>query len=114
MGAFVWIGALVGVLLAGSYGIRMGLMEDTRWLALCGDDPGLFACRLRDLLGLAIHLRLAGWLGLAAALLAFVWPGRMGGWLAVVALVFAVPALVLYNATLASFALVLAGLRLVR
>ncbi|WP_373416361.1 hypothetical protein [Pseudomonas sp. ABC1] len=101
-------------LLAGSYGVRMALMEDARWLALCGDDPGLLGCRLRDMLGLAIHLRVAGWLGLGGALLAFAWPGRFGWWLAVLALLFAVPALVLYNATLAAFALVIAGLRLVR
>ncbi len=41
-------------------------------------------------------------------------PARAGWWLAVLALVLAVPALVLYTASIAVFALVLAGLRLVR
>jgi hypothetical protein len=41
-------------------------------------------------------------------------PGRAGWWLAVLALVFGFPALALYNTTMAVFAVVIAGLRLVR
>jgi hypothetical protein len=54
------------------------------------------------------------WAGLALALLAQVLGGRSGWWLAVLALVFSIPALVLYTASIAVFAVVLAGLRLVR
>jgi len=41
-------------------------------------------------------------------------PSRAGWWLAVLALVFGFPALALYNTTMAVFAVVIAGLRLVR
>jgi hypothetical protein len=51
---------------------------------------------------------------LAAAVIGFVLPGRAGWWLAVLALVFGFPALALYNTTMAVFAVVIAGLRLVR
>jgi hypothetical protein len=51
---------------------------------------------------------------LAAAIVGFVVPGRAGWWLAVLALVLGFPALALYNTTLAVFAVVIAGLRLVR
>ena len=54
------------------------------------------------------------WAALGAALLGFLLPGRKGSVLAVVALLFALPALVLYTASLAVFALVIAALRLVR
>ena len=50
----------------------------------------------------------------AALLLGFLLPGRKGSLLAVLALLFALPALVLYTASLAVFALVIAALRLVR
>ena len=65
-------------------------------------------------MGLGIHHQVMAWGGLALALLAQVVTGRTGWWLAVLALVFAVPALVLYTGSIAVFALVLAGLRLVR
>ena len=91
----------LGLWLAASYGVRYGLMEDGQW-------------EVRSLLGLGIHHQVMAWSGLGLALLAQVVTGRTGGWLAVLALVFAVPALVLYTASIAVFALVLAGLRLVR
>ncbi len=48
------------------------------------------------------------------SVLAFFVPGR-GGWgLAVLGLVFGLPALALYNTTFAVFSVVIAGLRLVR
>ncbi|MNF14736.1 hypothetical protein D3C80_2170580 [compost metagenome] len=66
------------------------------------------------MLGLGIHFQVMAWAGLALALLAQVLGGRSGWWLAVWALVFGIPALVLYTASIAVFAVVLAGLRLVR
>jgi hypothetical protein len=59
-------------------------------------------------------LQVLPWVGLALALLAQFLAGRGGWWLAMLALVFGIPALVLYTASIAVFALVLAGLRLVR
>jgi hypothetical protein len=61
-----------------------------------------------------IHFAILGWSALAAAVIGFVLPGRAGWWLAVAALVLGFPALALYNTTLAVFAVVIAGLRLVR
>jgi hypothetical protein len=46
--------------------------------------------------------------------LGFFIPGRLGRSLAAIGLFFALPALVLYTASLAVFALVIAALRLVR
>jgi hypothetical protein len=61
-----------------------------------------------------IHFKVLGWTAVVAAVIGFVLPGRAGWWLAVLALVFGFPALALYNTTLAVFAVVIAGLRLVR
>jgi hypothetical protein len=55
-----------------------------------------------------------GWAALVTAVLGFFVPGRAGWGLAVLALVFGFPALALYNTTFAVFAVVIAGLRLVR
>lgn len=104
----------LGLWLAASYGVRYGLMEDGQWVGLCTAPAAYWQCEVRSLLGLGIHHQVMAWSGLALALLAQVVAGRGGWWLAVVALVFAVPALVLYTASIAVFALVLAGLRLVR
>ncbi|MNC79085.1 hypothetical protein D3C75_1314620 [compost metagenome] len=65
-------------------------------------------------MGLMIHFRVIAWTALGLALLAQLLPARAGWRLAVLALVFAIPALVLYSASIAVFAVVLAGLRLVR
>ncbi len=100
--------------LAASYGVRYGLMEDGQWVGLCTVPTAYWQCEVRSLLGLGIHHQVLAWGGLALALLAQVVSGRAGWWLAVSALVLAVPALVLYTASIAVFALVLAGLRLVR
>ena len=54
------------------------------------------------------------WTALVLAVLGFIAPGKAGRVLAALALFCAIPALVLYSASLAVFALVLAGLRLVR
>jgi len=100
--------------LLASYGVRYGLMEDAQWVGLCTAPGEYWQCQARSLLGLGIHFQVMGWVGLGLALLAQLVPGRGGWWLAVLALVFGVPALVLYTASMAVFALVLAGLRLVR
>jgi len=100
--------------LLASYGVRYGLMEDAQWVGLCTAPGEYWQCQARSLLGLGIHFQVMGWAGLGLALLAQRVPGRGGWWLAVLALVFGVPALVLYTASMAVFALVLAGLRLVR
>ena len=104
----------LGLWLVASYGVRYGLMEDGQWVGLCTAPAAYWQCEVRSLLGLGIHHQVMAWSGLSLALLAQVVAGRVGWWLAVLALVFAVPALVLYTASIAVFALVLAGLRLVR
>lgn len=100
--------------LAACYGVRFGFMEDGQWVGACADDAGLWQCQVRATLGLLIHWRVLAWVALGAALLGFLLPGRKGSLLAVLALLFALPALVLYTASLAVFALVIAALRLVR
>ncbi|WP_460418401.1 hypothetical protein [Pseudomonas sp. microsymbiont 2] len=100
--------------LAASYGVRYGLMEDARWVGLCSVPGEVWQCQARSLLGLGIHFQVIAWGALGLALLCQLVPGRGGWWLAVLALVFGVPALVLYTASIAVFAVVLAGLRLVR
>lgn len=104
----------LGLWLAASYGVRYGLMEDAQWVGLCTVPTAYWQCEVRSLLGLGIYHQVMAWSGLGLALLAQVVSGRVGWWLAVLALVFAVPALVLYTASIAVFAVVLAGLRLVR
>jgi hypothetical protein len=74
----------------------------------------IWQCQVRSLLGMGIHFQVIAWSALALALVAQLVSGRLGWWLAVLALVFGLPALVLYTASIAVFAVVLAGLRLVR
>ncbi|MBF6033856.1 hypothetical protein H8F23_11385 [Pseudomonas sp. P155] len=105
---------LLPLWLAASYGARYGFMEDGKWVGICVDEASRWECQVRSNLGLMIHFKVLGWTALGAALIGFVLPGRAGWWLAVLALVFGAPALALYNTTLAVFALVIAGLRLVR
>ncbi|MBF8767528.1 hypothetical protein IR009_20135 [Pseudomonas putida] len=104
----------VGLWLAASYGVRYGLMEDGQWVGLCTQSAAYWQCEVRALLGMGIHHQVLAWVGLALAVLGWLLKGRTGKWLAGIALLFAVPALVLYTASIAVFALVLAGLRLVR
>ena len=110
------IALLVCLLLwvAACYGVRYGFMEDTRWVGVCTSAQVSWECQLRATLGLMIHFRVLGWAALGLAVLAFVLPRRAGWWLAVLSLVLGLPALALYTVSLAVFALVLAGLRLVR
>ena len=105
---------LLSLWLAASYGVRFALMENARWVGLCLEESARWECQVRSALGYLIHFRVIAWGALVAALLAFVLPGRAGHALAVLAMLLGLPALVLYSASLAVFALVLAGLRLVR
>lgn len=100
--------------LAASYGVRYGLMEEAQWVGMCSLPGDIWQCQVRSLLGLGIHFQVIAWSALGLALLAQLVSGRPGWWLAVLALVFGLPALVLYTASIAVFAVVLAGLRLVR
>lgn len=100
--------------LAASYGARYGFMEDGRWVGICVDEAGRWECQLRSSLGLMIHFKVLGWAALVTAVLGFFVPGRVGWGLAVLGMVFGLPALALYNTTFAVFAVVIAGLRLVR
>jgi len=97
-----------------SYGVRYVLMEDGQWVGICAEQAQLWECQARSTLGLMIHFRVIAWTALGLALLAQVLPAHAGWRLAVLALVFGIPALVLYTASIAVFAVVLAGLRLVR
>ncbi|MFC5697290.1 hypothetical protein ACFPU0_17200 [Pseudomonas sp. GCM10022186] len=105
---------LLPLWLAASYGVRFALMEDGQWVGLCVDQAERWECQVRAGLGLLIHFRIIAWIALVAALAAFFVRGRPGWRLALLALLFALPALVLYTASLAVFACVIAGLRLVR
>lgn len=100
--------------LAASYGVRFALMEDSQWVGVCVEQAARWECQARAGLGYLIHFRVISWTALVLAVLAFVVPGKAGRVLAGLALFFGIPALVLYSASLAVFALVLAGLRLVR
>ena len=100
--------------LAASYGLRYGFMEDARWVGVCVEAASRWECGLRSSLGWMIHFKVLGWSAVAVALLGFVMPGRAGWGLGVLALLIGIPALALYNTTLAVFAVVIAGLRLVR
>ena len=105
---------LIALCLAGSYGLRFVLMEDARWVGLCMEQAARWECQLRSVLGWLIHFRVIAWLALALALPGFFIAHKSGAVLAVLALCCAIAALILYSASLAVFALVLAALRLVR
>ena len=105
---------LLPLWLAASYGARYGFMEDAQWVGICVDEASRWECSVRAHLRLMLHLQMLGGAATAAAATGCVVPGRAGWWLAVLALVFGLPALALYNTTLAVFAVVIAGLRLVR
>lgn len=105
---------LLPLWLAASYGVRFALMEDAQWVGLCVEEAARWECQARAGLGWLIHFRVIAGTALGLALLAFCMPGRLGWGLALLALLVGLPALVLYSASLAVFAVVLAGLRLVR
>ena len=105
---------LLPLWLAASYGARYGFMEDGQWVGICADEASRWECQLRSNLGLLIHFRVLAWVALVLSILGFFVRGRVGSALALLALLFGLPALALYNASLAVFAVVIAGLRLVR
>lgn len=105
---------LTAAFFALSYGLRFGLMEEGQWVGLCAEQSMRWECQVRATLGLLIHWRVMAWLALGLSLVAFCLPHRKGQILAALALFCAIPALILYTASLAVFALVLAALRLVR
>lgn len=100
--------------LALSVALRYQLMEGAQWVGLCVDAPQQLACQVRASLGWLIHFGVLAWASLVCAVLAFVLPGAWGKRLAVPALLLALPALVLYSASLGVFVVVLALLRWVR
>lgn len=100
--------------LAASYGVRFALMEDGQWVGICVEQAARWECQARAGLGYLIHFRVIAWAALVLAVLGFIAPGKAGRVLAALALFCGIPALVLYSASLAVFALVLGGLRLVR
>ncbi len=100
--------------LAASYGARYGFMEDAQWVGICVDEANRWQCQLRANLGLLIHFKVLAWLALALVLPSFIVPARVGRYLALLALLFAIPSLVLYTTSLAAITLVLAALYLVR
>ncbi|MFZ3154349.1 hypothetical protein [Pseudomonas sp.] len=100
--------------LALSLALRYQLMEGAQWVGLCVDAPQQLACLVRTSLGWLIHFRVLAWAALLCAVFAFVLPGVWGKRLAVPALLLGLPALVLYSASLAVLAVVLALLRWVR
>ena len=102
------------VVLALSYGLRFALMEDGQWVGVCAEQAARWECQLREQLGFLIHFRVIAWLALGLAVLGFILPRQSGWFIAALALCCAIPALVLYSASLAVFAVVLSGLRLVR
>ncbi|MFJ3484212.1 hypothetical protein ACIPL1_12645 [Pseudomonas sp. NPDC090202] len=104
----------LAVWLAAAYGLRYGLMEDVQWVGLCADEASKWQCQVRSNLGLLIHFGVFGWGALVASLAGFLVRHRAGRWLAAIGLALGVLSLVLYSASLAVFAVVIAGLRLVR
>lgn len=106
--------AALGVWLGLCYALRFYLMEDVRWVDICGGEPTDPICTLRAGMGMTIHFRVLAWIALASAVPAFFIRGKLGRTLAWIGLGFALPALALYTVTLAVFAALIAGLRLVR
>ncbi|EPJ87125.1 MULTISPECIES: hypothetical protein [Pseudomonas] len=102
----IWLGA--------SYGVRYLLMEDAQWVGICANEALQWECQLRSGLGWMIHFGIISWSALAVSLVAFFLRGIAGWRLAVLALLLGIAALVLYSASLGVFAVVIAGLRLVR
>jgi len=105
---------LLSLWLAACYGLRFAFMEDGQWVGVCAEAADRWECQLRSGLGLMIHWRLLAWAALLSAVLGFIAPGRVGKALAAIGLFLALPALALYTASFAVFALVIAALRLIR
>lgn len=108
------IGTLAAAWLGAAYAVRFGLMENAHWVNVCDASATLTACKLRGWMGLAIHFRVLSWPALACALGAWLLRGKSGERMAWAGIALGLPALVLYTATPASFALLIAALRLTR
>lgn len=106
--------AMLGIWLGACYGVRFELMENPHWVAVCDGKAIGFACSARATLGVVIHFQILARCALLLALLAFFIRRVNGKKLAWTSLIFAAPALALYTVTLAVFAALIAGLRLVR
>ena len=100
----LWLGVL--------YGVRFGLMEIEPATDPCLGDPDGLPCRGRAALGLAIHFQAFGIAALVIAALAWLVPAPRRPWAAGIALLVALPALVLYNVRFGAPATVLALLAL--
>lgn len=104
LGTALWLAALAT--------LRFGFMEIAVERDPCLRDAGGAACRLRAAIGLAIHLRLFGSAALAVALAAHLPLGAARRPLAVLGLLAALMALVLYNPGLGAPAAVIAVIAL--
>ena len=111
---FIFLFALVAIVLTVSLMLRTQLMEDDRWVGLCVSEPDQWGCQLRATLGWLIHFGYIAYSALAVAVLGFIWRGRLGKVIAGLGLLISVLALVLYSASLGVVAAVLALLRVVR
>ncbi|MBA1187438.1 hypothetical protein G7Z99_00020 [Pseudomonas entomophila] len=111
-----WVGMMMtlGACLLGSYAVRYGLMEDARWVGRCAGEDAPWMCEVRAGLGLMIHHQALAWVAFGLALLAQVLRGGGGKGVGFVAVLLGIPAMVLYTASLAVFAIVLGALRVVR
>jgi hypothetical protein len=104
--------AAIGLWLAALYAIRFGLLEIGPEADPCLGAPAGLLCRGRAALGLAIHFQAFGVAALALAALAWLVPTQRRRMLATLALLVALPALVLYNVRFGAPATVLALLAL--
>lgn len=111
-----WMGIMLALVacLIGSYAVRHGLMEEGRWVGRCAGGEGPWPCAVRTGLGWMIHHQVLAWTALGLALWAQVLRGALGRGVGVVAVLVGIPAMVLYTASLAVFAIVLGALRGVR
>ena len=104
------LAAAVGAYAAAA-AVRYGLMEAPQFVGRCSGQAGDALCALRSAIGLMIHFRVFGWLGLVAAIAA-VATGRAG--LRIAAVILATGGLVLYNANLGIVAFVVVTVALAR
>lgn len=96
---------------AAAAAVRHGLMEAPQFVGRCTGQGGDALCTLRSAIGLMIHFRVFGWLGLVAAIAA-VATGRAG--LRIAAVILASGGLVLYNANLSIVAFAVVTVALAR
>ncbi len=105
---------VVPLCFAASYYVRYAVIEEASWVALCQQQAASWICQLRSELGVWLYFQVLAWLALLCVVLAWLLPRTLGWWIGLLALLFAIPGVVLYSASLAAIALVLATLRLVR